>query len=163
MSRRPPRIASLVLSFVAVLMLLAGCGGQAQEVRDGDRYADRVNRVQQRFERDLQAVRKTVAGAEDRSDVERVARRLSQRINAVEEQLGEIRPPAVVADAHHELVAAFARWRAPVDAFRRALRDRDVDATLQAKARFDNETAAVEERVNDARRKINDGLRKLAD
>ncbi|MCK9247663.1 MAG: hypothetical protein M0P31_01610 [Solirubrobacteraceae bacterium] len=163
MSRRPSRIASLCASLVATLLILTGCGGQAQEVRDGDRYADRVNRVQQRFERDLQAVRKSVAGAEDRADVQRVARRLSQRINAVEQQLGAIEPPEVVADAHRRLVDAFARWRAPVDAFRRALRDRDVDATLQAKATFDTETAAVEERVNDARSRINEGLRKLAD
>ena len=144
-------------------VLLAGCGGQAQEVRDAGAYAARVNAVQSRFERDLAALNRTVEAASEREDVTRAAVTLQRRIDGVEQELRGIRPPEAVATPHRELISAFERWQAPLRAFRRSLRDRDLQAALRAKVRFDTETQAVEERVNEARRRINDGLRSLAD
>ncbi|WP_320671285.1 hypothetical protein [Patulibacter defluvii] len=145
------------------LAALTGCGGQAEQVREAGAYADRVNRIQQAFERDLERLNRTLPQADRRADVERAVTRLRDRIDGAERQLQAVRPPSVVADAHASLVQAFARWKAPLDEFRRALRDREPRATLRAKTRFDTETASVEGRVNDARRRINEGLRSLAD
>ncbi|MGX6448970.1 hypothetical protein ACVU7I_13015 [Patulibacter sp. S7RM1-6] len=142
---------------------LAGCGGQAQEVRDAGAYAERVNRVQARFETDLQALNAAADRAEDRRDVQRAVRRLSQRIDGVQAELRAVRPPAVAAQPHARLIAAFGRWKAPLEAFRRALRDRDSRATLRAKSDFSTATTTVEQQVNAAARQINDRLRSLAD
>jgi hypothetical protein len=142
---------------------LAGCGGQAVEVRDAGAYADRVNRVQSQFERDLTGLDRAAVAAEDRRDVERAVARLSDRIAGVQDELRSISPPASVAAAHARLIAAFGRWNAPLQAFRRALRDRDTSATLRAKSAFSTETATVEGEVNAAARAINDRLRSLAD
>ncbi|EHN11069.1 hypothetical protein PAI11_20660 [Patulibacter medicamentivorans] len=155
--------ALLVVTALAGGGALSGCGGQAEEVRQAGAYADRVNRIQQTFEQDLQRLNKTVPLADKRADVDRAVRRLRDSIDGVERQLQGVKPPSVVADAHAALVEAFARWKAPLDEFRRSLRDREPRATLRAKTRFDTETATVEARVNDARRRINEGLRSLAD
>lgn len=158
---RVPLLA--VLALLVPAGALAGCGGQAEEVRQAGAYADRVNQVQSRFERDLLRLKRTADEAEKRPDVERAVERLGSRIAQVSQELKTIEPPAAVAKPHAELIAAFQRWKAPLDAFRRALRDRDLQATFRAKTEFNTETAVVEEQVNAARRRINDGLRSLSD
>lgn len=151
------------LAAVAVAATLAGCGGQATEVRKAGAYADRVNQVQTQFERDLTSLDGAADAAEDRRDVQRAVQRLSDRIVGVQAELRAIDPPPAVAAAHARLIAAFGRWNAPLQAFRRALRDRDQSATLRAKTAFNTETATVEQEVNAAARAINDRLRSLAD
>lgn len=152
-----------MLALLVPAALLAGCGGQAEEVRQAGAYADRVNQVQARFEQDLVRLKRTADQAEKRTDVERAVQRLSRRIAQVSRELEAIKPPEAVAKPHAELITAFQRWKAPLDAFRRALRDRDLQATFRAKTEFNTETATVEEQVNAARRHINDGLRSLSD
>jgi hypothetical protein len=161
-ARRALRPRAL-LATLAVAGTLAGCGGQATEVREAGAYADRVNQVQTQFERDLTSLDRAADAAEDRRDVERAVQRLSDRIAGVQRELRAVRPPAAVAAAHARLIAAFGRWSAPLQAFRRALRDRDSAATLRAKTAFNTETATVEQEVNAAARAINDRLRSLAD
>jgi hypothetical protein len=161
-ARRALRPRALLAS-VAVTLAVAGCGGQAVAVRDAGAYADRVNRVQTRFEQDLAGLDQAADAAQDRRDVQRAVQRLSERIDGVQRELRGIRPPASVAPAHARLIAAFGRWNAPLQAFRRALRDRDSSATLRAKSAFSTETATVEQEVNAAARAINDRLRSLAD
>ncbi|WP_210491935.1 hypothetical protein [Patulibacter sp. SYSU D01012] len=164
-ARRAPRIRALAVAGVLAVVppALAGCGGQAQQVRDAGVYAERVNQVQARFERDLGTLNAAADRAEDRRDVQTAVRRLSRRIDGVQAELRAITPPAVAADPHARLIAAFGRWKAPLEAFRRALRDRDPRATLRAKSDFSTETTAVEQQVNTAARQINDRLRSLAD
>jgi hypothetical protein len=160
------RAASRPRALVAAALMaatLAGCGGQAVEVREAGAYADRVNGVQTRFEADLTALNAAADAADDRADVRRAVQRLSDRIAGVQRELTLIRPPAPVADAHRSLIAAFGRWRAPLDAFRRALRERDPRATQRAKTAFSTETGAVEQQVNAAALRINAELRRLAD
>jgi hypothetical protein len=142
---------------------LAGCGGQAQEIRDAGAYATRVDRVQGGFERDLDDVRRAAARARERSDVERAVDRLSTRVDVVGRDLAAIRPPASIADAHRALVAAYAGWKAPLTAFRRALRDRDPRAAVRARTAFGTDATNVDRRVNAAAQRINDELRDLSD
>lgn len=164
-ARRALRTRALAAAGALALVpaTLAGCGGQAQEVRDAGAYAERVNRVQARFEQDLGTLNAAADRAEDRRDVQAAVRRLSERIDGVQGELRAIDPPPVAARPHAQLIAAFGRWKAPLEAFRRALRDRDSRATLRAKSDFSTETTAVEQQVNAAARQINDRLRSLAD
>jgi hypothetical protein len=157
---RRPVVALLV---VAATGGLAGCGGQAREVREAGAYAQRVDRVQGAFERDLEGVRRAAARAVVRRDVERAVERLGMRVDVVERELSAIRPPAPIAAAHRGLVAAYGGWEAPLGAFRRALRDRDPRAAVRARTAFGRQTAEVDRRVNAAAQRINDELRDLSD
>lgn len=142
---------------------LSGCGGQAEQVREAGRYAEQVNAVQATFEQDLVTLKQSTSQLDDRADIDRAVRRLAKRIAAVEDELRAIDPPPAIADAHRDLVIAFNGWKAPLEAFRRALRDRDLAATQRAKTAFSTGTAEVEERINAALRRINDQLRSLSD
>lgn len=160
------RLRAIVVAVLLALVptvALSGCGGQAEQVREAGRYAEQVNAVQARFERDLVELKTSASQLEDRADIDRAVRRLSRRISAVEDELRAIKPPATVADAHQELVAAFNGWKAPLETFRRALRDRDLAATQRAKTEFSTGTAEVEARINAALNRINDQLRSLSD
>ncbi len=155
-------------SLVLLLAVLAavgatGCGGQAEEVREANAYAERVNAIQAAFERDLATLNRTVSAARERQDVADAAARLQRRIDGVRKELEAVQAPAAVAGAHRSLIAAFQQWAVPLREFRRSLRRRDIQAALRAKVRFDSESGAVVERVNDARRRINEALRELSD
>lgn len=160
------RLRAIVVMLLLALVptaALSGCGGQAEQVREAGRYAEQVNAVQANFERDLVELKRSTSQLDDRADIDRAVRRLSRRISAVEDELRAITPPEAVADAHAELVTAFNGWKAPLEAFRRALRDRDLAATQRAKTEFSTGTAAVEARINAALNRINDQLRSLSD
>lgn len=156
------RVVAVLLVLVPALAL-GGCGGQAEQVRDAGRYAEQVNAVQASFERDLVTLKRSTSRLDDRADIDRAVRRLAKRIAAVEDELRAIEPPDAVEAAHGDLVTAFNGWKAPLEAFRRALRDRDLAATQRAKTAFSTGTAEVEERINAALRRINDQLRSLSD
>lgn len=160
------RLRAIVVTVLLALVpavALGGCGGQAEQVREAGRYAEQVNAVQANFERDLVRLKRSTSQLDDRADIDRAVRRLARRISAVEDELRRIAPPAAIADAHRELVTAFSGWKAPLEAFRRALRDRDLAATQRAKTEFSTGTAAVEQRINAALNRINDQLRSLSD
>lgn len=142
---------------------LAGCGGQAREVRDAGVYATAINRVQGGFERDLQDVDAAADRADGRADVVRAVQRLEDRVVGVQRDLRRIRPPEVAADGHRALVAAYVRWGVPIQRFRRALRDRSPRATQRARAAFGTGTMQAEQQVAAAGRTINDQLRSLYD
>lgn len=142
---------------------LAGCGGQAQEVRDAGAYATRVNQVQTGFERDLRELNGVADRADVRSDVVAAVQRLDDRIVGVQRELQQIRPPAAAADAHRALIRAFGGWSAPIQQFRRALRDRSPRAARRARSAFGAATMQVEQQVTAAAQKINDALRSLSD
>jgi hypothetical protein len=146
------------------MLALAGCGGQAQEVRDALTYTGRVNRVQANFERDLGELRAAADRAEVRGDVERAVRRLSRSIAGVQRDLAGIRPPATVAGLHRELIVAFGRWDAPLRRFGRALRtERSTAGLRRARDQFVRDTATVERGLGTTAGRINDRLRSLSD
>jgi len=160
------RLRALVLALLLTLaptLALSGCGGQAEEVREAGRYAEQVNTVQANFERDLVQLKRSTSQLDNRTDIDRAVRRLTRRITGVEDELRKIEPPAAIAAAHRELITAFNGWQAPLEAFRRALRDRDLAATQKAKTDFSTGTAEVEARINTALTRINDQLRSLSD
>ncbi len=160
------RLRTIVIAVLLALVpavALSGCGGQAEQVREAGRYAEQVNAVQARFEQDLVTLKQSTSQLEDRRDIDRAVRRLARRIAAVEDELSAITPPDAIADAHRELVTAFNGWKAPLEAFRRALRDRDLAATQRAKTAFSTGTAEVEAKINAALNRINDQLRSLSD
>lgn len=160
------RLRAIVVALLLVLaptVALSGCGGQAEQVREAGRYAEQVNAVQANFERDLRGLKESTSQLDDRADIDRAVRRLNRRISAVEDELRAITPPEAIADAHRELVTAFNGWKAPLEAFRRALRDRDLAATQRAKTEFSTGTAEVEDRINAALDRINERLRSLSD
>lgn len=160
------RLRAIVVALLLVLaptVALAGCGGQAEQVREAGRYAEQVNAVQESFSRDLVTLKQSTSQLDDRADIDRAVRRLSRRISTVEDELRAITPPEAIADAHRELVTAFNGWKAPLEAFRRALRDRDLAATQRAKTEFSTGTAEVERRINAALDRINEQLRSLSD
>lgn len=160
------RLQAIVVAVLLALVpavVLSGCGQQAEQVREAGRYAEQVNAVQANFERDLVELKRSTSQLDDRADIDRAVRRLSRRISAVEDELRAITPPEAIADAHQELVTAFNGWKAPLEAFRRALRDRDLAATQRAKTEFSTGTAEVEARINAALNRVNDQLRSLSD
>lgn len=160
------RLRAIVVALLLVLVptaALSGCGGQAEQVREAGRYAEQVNAVQESFSRDLVTLKQSTSQLDDRADIDRAVRRLSRRISTVEDELRAITPPEAIADAHRELVTAFNGWKAPLEAFRRALRDRDLAATQRAKTEFSTGTAEVEARINAALDRINKQLRSLSD
>lgn len=160
------RLRAIVVAFLLVLVptaALSGCGEQAEQVREAGRYAEQVNAVQESFSQDLVTLKQSTSQLDDRADIDRAVRRLSRRISTVEDELRAITPPAAIADAHHELVTAFNGWKAPLEAFRRALRDRDLAATQRAKTEFSTGTAEVEARIGAALDRINQQLRSLSD
>lgn len=160
------RLRAIVVAVLLALVptvALSGCGQQAEQVREAGRYAEQVNAVQEHFERDLDELKKSTSQLDDRNDIDRAVRRLTRRISAVEDELRAITPPGAIADAHDDLVTAFNGWKAPLEAFRRALRDRDLAATQRAKTDFSTGTAEVEDRINLALKRINDQLRSLSD
>lgn len=160
------RLRAVVVAVVLALVptvALSGCGGQAEQVREAGRYAEQVNAVQANFERDLVQLKQSTSQLDDRADIDRAVRRLTRRIAAVEDELRRIDPPPAVAEAHRELITAFNGWQAPLEAFRRALRNRDLAATQRAKTDFSTGTAEVEARINVALKRINDQLRSLSD
>lgn len=159
----PGRLLALLAASATLGGGLAGCGGQAQEVRDAGAYAIRVDRVQGGFEQDLEDVRRAAARADVRADVERAVARLSGRVDVVERDLVAIRPPRSIAAAHRALVVAYAGWKPPLAAFRRALRDRDPRAAVRARDAFETRTTEVDRRVDAAARRINTELRALSD
>lgn len=148
---------------VAAAAGLAGCGGQAQEVRDAGVYATAINRVQGGFERDLQEVDAAAGRADGRADVVRAVQRLDDRVVGVQRDLRDIRPPAVAAGGHRALITAYVRWNVPIRQFRRALRDRSPRATQRARAAFGTGTMQAEQQVAAAGRTINAQLRSLYD
>lgn len=153
---------------VAVVLLtgplLAGCGGQAQEVRDALSYTASVNRVQSGFERDLLELRRAADRAEVPADVERAVGRLGRSVDGVQVQLRRIRPPGTVATLHRDLIVAFGRWTPPLERFGRALRTtRSAAAMRRSREAFVRDTAAVERGLSTAARRINDRLRSLSD
>lgn len=142
----------------------AGCGGQAQEVRDALSYTSEVNRVQGGFERDLAELRAAAGRAEVPADVERAVGRLGRSIVGVQADLRRVDPPRAVASEHRELIAAFGRWTPPLDAFRRALRDRRSAASLRgARTAFVRDTGRAERELGTVATRINDRLRALSD
>lgn len=160
------RLRAIVVAVLLILVptvALSGCGGQAEQVREAGRYAEQVNAIQANFERDLVELKKSTSQLDDRDDIDRAVRRLSRRISAVEDELRAVTPPDAIADAHAELVTAFNGWKAPLEAFRRALRDRDLAATQRAKTEFSTGTADVEARISKALDRINERLRSLSD
>lgn len=160
------RLRAIVVALLLVLVptaALSGCGGQAEQVREAGRYAEQVNAIQESFASDLVKLKQSTSQLDDRADIDRAVRRLSRRISAVEDELRAVTPPAAIADAHRELVTAFNGWKAPLEAFRRALRDRDLAATQRAKTEFSTGTAEVEARINAALDRINKQLRSLSD
>lgn len=169
--RRAGRRAATVLRRPAVVVVaalaasgLAGCGGQAQEVRDALTYTGSVNRVQAGFERDLSELRRAADRAEVPADVERAVTRLSRSVDGVQGDLRRIRPPSTVTTLHRELITAFARWSPPLQRFSRALRARRSTAALRrARDAFVRDTATVERGLGVAARRINDRLRSLSD
>lgn len=162
--RRPWASAVAVLAVTAAAGGLAGCGGQAQDVRDALTYTGDVNRVQQGFERDLRDLRLAADRAEVPADVERAVRRLGRSVTGVQADLRRIRPPGPVVGLHRDLIAAFARWDAPLRRFGRALGTRRSARGLRvARDVFVRETATVERGLSVAARRINDRLRRLSD
>lgn len=162
-ARRLRATAVAVALALVPTVALSGCGGQAEQVREAGRYAEQVNAVQERFSRDLVTLKQQTSQLDDRKDIDRAVRRLTRRIDAVEGELRAVDAPDVVSDAHRELITAFNGWKVPLEAFRRALRDRDLAATQRAKTDFSTGTAEVERRINQALERINDQLRSLSD
>ncbi|CAB4923441.1 unannotated protein [freshwater metagenome] len=143
---------------------LAGCGGQAQEVRDALTYTGSVNRVQAGFERDLDELRRSADRAEVPADVERAVARLARSVDGVQGDLRRIRPPGAVTTLHRDLIAAFARWSPPLERFARALRARRSPIALRrARDAFVRDTATVERGLGVAAGRVNDRLRSLSD
>lgn len=152
--------------FLAVLasVVLAGCGGQAQEVRDALAYTAEVNRVQAGFERDLRELRAAAGRAEVPDDVRRAVDRLSRSITGVQRDLRGIAPPPKVATLHRELITAFGRWTPPLQRFRTALRTKRTTAGLRAAQRsFVRDSGSVERGLGVAARRINGTLLRLSD
>lgn len=164
-SRRGSAGRLVALAVAALLgVVLAGCGGQAQQVRDALSYTSKVNRVQAGFERDLGDLRRAADRAEVPEDVERAVARLSRSVDGVQADLRRIDPPSTVTALHRDLIAAFGRWTAPLDRFRRALGSRRTTAALRrARDAFVRDTSAVEQGLGVAAKRINDRLRSLSD
>jgi len=166
--RRTPPAGRLRLAAVALVascgVALAGCGGQAQEVRDALEYTGSVNRVQTAFERDLGELRRAADRAEVPDDVARAVARFSRSIDGVQADLRRIDPPASVVTLHRELIVAFGRWSVPLDRLRRALRtERTTRALRRARDSFVRDTSSVEGGLTRAAQRINDRLRSLSD
>lgn len=156
--------AAAVLTAAVLAGAAAGCGGQAQEVRDALAYTGEVNRVQGDFERDLGELRGAAGRAEVPADVERAVGRLGRSIVGVQADLRRVDPPRTVATEHRELIAAFGRWTPPLDAFRTALRGRRSAASLRrARTAFVRDTGRAERELSTVATRINDRLRALSD
>jgi hypothetical protein len=147
-----------VILAVAVLPLLAACGGR-EEAEQANAYVDAVNQAQSRFTGTFERLSDRLGATSTPGRDRRVLRQFQDAVDDTVARLRGIEVPGAVADLHGQLVAQVASYGEEITRARRALRSADPSRVLEAQTALVSAVTDVSERINATIDAINQRLR----
>ena len=154
--RRPA--AGLAAVLTAVLLALAGCGGD-ESVKEGNAYVAKVNKAQTTFAQTIRRINRQVTAKSTAAQDRATLGEYIKAVDGVVARLRAIKPPEGVAPLHQRLVRSIDQYGREVESAANSLEDPTADRLLEAQQTLLDATETVTRQINGTIADINTKLR----